>query len=167
MCIHLFLLSNLHFIPEVTILHLTTFMIVSIHLDPAYISGLFLFYIAPLRSSFALTPFFLLFKKVLSLWIFSENVLTDELWFQQCFPVWLSSGVSFSLWACSLKLVLWSSWTQFSTLNIVIPMHLLFSVFLLLLKIFLDVWRISIPFLVLEEKCHINLWDCRFLFLVF
>lgn len=55
--------------------------------------------------------FFSLFKKVLSLWIFSEDVLTDELWFQHCFPDLLSSGVSFSLWVCSLKLVLWSSWT--------------------------------------------------------
>lgn len=111
--------------------------------------------------------FFSLFKKVLSLWIFSEDVLTDKLWVQHCFPDWLSSGVSFSLWACLLKLVLWSSWTQFSTLNTVIPMHLLFSVFLLFLKIFPEAWRIPTPLLMLEEKCHTNLWECRFLFPVF
>lgn len=106
--------------------------------------------------------FFSLFKKVLSLWIFSEDALIDELWFQHCFLDWLSSGVSFSLWVCLLKLVLWSSWTQFSTLSTAIPMHFLFSVFLL----FLEVWRIPTPLLTLEEKCHVNLWACRFLFLI-
>lgn len=109
--------------------------------------------------------FFSLFKKVLSLWIFSEDVLTDELWFQHCFPDWLSSGVSFSLWTCLLKLVLWSSWTAFNSQYC--KPNASSVLFLLFLKIFLEVWRIPSPLLALEEKCHINPWECRFLFLLF
>lgn len=135
---HLVLLSNLYFIPETTISCLTAFMIVSIHLVSAYL-WVFTFHFLQNSlekqlciDSFSFFPFF---KKVLSLWIFSEDVWNWWAVISTLFPrlTWAVESHSCHEYVC------WSwyyesSWMQFSTVNTVVLMHLLLSVFPLIIQ---------------------------------
>lgn len=115
---------NLYFIPETTISCLTAFMIFSIHLVSAYL-WVFTFHFLCISlekqlciHSFSFFPFF---KKVLSLWIFSEDVWNWWAVISTLFPRLTSALESHSCHEC----VCWSwhygsSWTQLSAVNTVI-----------------------------------------------